>query len=67
MGSLEQTRTSNAVNEITDVAETTGPSWMGASLAFAGSSGVGFLDPLSHSGFRVVLDPEIGQKGFQFG
>ena len=55
------------VNSVHDYAAGSGASTLGASLAFAGSSGVGFLDPLSHSGFRVVLDPEIGQKGFQFG
>jgi len=43
-----------------------GPS-AGASLAFAGSGGVRFLDTLRDAGFRMVLDPAIGQKRFQFG
>ena len=34
---LEQTRTSNAVNEITDVAETTGPSWITPAYNRAGN------------------------------
>ena len=43
-----------------------GPS-PGASLAFSGGSGMRFLDTLPDAGFRMVLDPAIGQKRFQFG
>ena len=35
---------------------------LGASLALTSSSGVRFLDPLPHPGFRMILDPAIGQE-----